>query len=283
MNRYLISVAALALMAAPALAQHDEHGGHPGGGHEHGGPPPAATPAAPAAAPAAAPQPMRSGNAAANTHGGFQGGGMRPGAPAAAPTAPTTQPQAMRDGDHGNRGDFRGDRGDFRGNRGDFRGNNTQPSGNADVNRAMHDNRGPDNRFGPGNRPDYNGPGNRPDYNRPGNRPDFGNGFNRPGRPANAPRPNFNGFRDYHRNFSAPQRFHAPSYRRPYGWYYRRWTFGEFLPALFWAQQYWLTDYDEYDLPPPPPGTVWVRYGSDALLIDRWTGEIITVEYGVFY
>ena len=34
---------------------------------------------------------------------------------------------------------------------------------------------------------------------------------------------------------------------------------------------------------PPPPGTVWVRYGRDALLIDRYTGEVIQVEYSVFY
>ena len=34
---------------------------------------------------------------------------------------------------------------------------------------------------------------------------------------------------------------------------------------------------------PPPPDAVWVRYGDDALLIDRYTGEVIQVEYGVFY
>ena len=34
---------------------------------------------------------------------------------------------------------------------------------------------------------------------------------------------------------------------------------------------------------PPMPGTVWVRYGDDALLIDRYTGEVIQVAYGIFW
>ena len=91
-------------------------------------------------------------------------------------------------------------------------------------------------------------------------------------------------FSSYHRNFSAPHHYHAPSnYRRPSGWYAHRWTFGEVLPSLFWAPDYWLSDYYDFDLAPPPPGTVWVRDGDDALLIDRDSGEIIQVEYSVFY
>jgi Ni/Co efflux regulator RcnB len=31
------------------------------------------------------------------------------------------------------------------------------------------------------------------------------------------------------------------------------------------------------------PGTVWVRYGDDALLIDQYTGEVIQVAYGIFW
>jgi len=146
-------------------------------------------------------------------------------------------------------------------------------------NRGQHDNamRGP----GPNNAPNNamrgrdNGP--RPDFNRPGdNRPN--NAMRGPG-----PRRDFSSARNFHQNFRSPRRFHAPAYRRPPGWYYQRWSFGQILPALFWAQQYWLNDYMAYDLPPPPPGAVWVRYGNDALLIDRYSGEIITVQYGVFY
>jgi Ni/Co efflux regulator RcnB len=52
---------------------------------------------------------------------------------------------------------------------------------------------------------------------------------------------------------------------------------------VFFAQDYWIYDFGDYGLPYPPPGAVWVRYGPDALLIDRYTGEIIEVIYGLFY
>jgi len=94
-------------------------------------------------------------------------------------------------------------------------------------------------------------------------------------------RGDLDGFR---RDFRAPhRRFHGGSYHRPNGWYAHRWSFGDFLPALFFGSSYWLNDYDSYDLPRPPRGTVWVRYGNDALLVDRRTGEVITVAYGIFY
>ena len=133
--------------------------------------------------------------------------------------------------------------------------------------RAM---RGPDNNKMRG--PD-NGP--RPDFNRPGNRP---NNAMRGG-----PRRDFSSVRNFHQNFRAERRFHAPTYRRPPGWYARRWTWGEFLPVAFWPRNYWITDFYIYDLPPPPFGAIWVRVGDDALLIDQDTGEIIEVDYGIFY
>ena len=105
--------------------------------------------------------------------------------------------------------------------------------------------------------------------------------------PGNAMRGNPGQRRDfssYQRNFNAPNHFHAASgYRRPAGWYAQRWTYGQILPSLFWAQDYWLNDYNDFGLAPPPPGTVWVRDGNDAILIDRDSGEIIQVEYSVFY
>jgi Ni/Co efflux regulator RcnB len=102
-------------------------------------------------------------------------------------------------------------------------------------------------------------------------------------RAYNGPRRDYSGFRDYHRGYNSSRRFRGPAYRRPAGWYDRRWSFGEFLPSLFWSSSYWLNDFDRYDLPPPPYGTVWVQNGRDALLVDRDTGEIISVRYGVFY
>jgi len=115
------------------------------------------------------------------------------------------------------------------------------------------------------------------------------NDFNRDGRTTyrspsyGGPRRDFSGFRDFHRNFRASRRFDLPSYRRPAGWYSHRWVFGEFLPAAFWIRDYWIFDFDAYDLPPPPYGAIWVRVDRDALLVDEESGEIITVVYDVFY
>src|SRR5437667_129628 len=119
------------------------------------------------------------------------------------------------------------------------------------------------------------------DFNRDGRtdfRPDTRRG---PG--IGGPRHDFSGFRDFHRNFQASRHFRLPDYRRPAGWYSHRWAFGEFLPTAFWVRDYWLIDFADYDLPPPPYGAVWVRVDHDALLIDEDSGEIITVEYDVFY
>ena len=90
-------------------------------------------------------------------------------------------------------------------------------------------------------------------------------------------------FEIFRHTLRAPHRYHYGSYRRPSGWYYRNWGLGEILPALFFGRQYWLSDYYDFGLQPPPPGCVWVRYGDDALLIDRDTGEVIQVVRGVFY
>lgn len=98
-----------------------------------------------------------------------------------------------------------------------------------------------------------------------------------------SPHRDFSGVRNYHRNFQAERHYHGPRYRRPRGYYVHHWVWGEFLPPLFWARNYWLGDYWRYDLPPPPFGAVWVRVGDDAVLIDRDSGEIIEVEYGIFY
>ena len=89
--------------------------------------------------------------------------------------------------------------------------------------------------------------------------------------------------RHFHRNIVAQRRFHWRPYHRPHGWYYRHWRFGEFLPRIFWVHTYWITSYWSFDLPMPPPGCVWVRYGDDALLVDTTTGEIIEVMYNLFW
>jgi len=92
--------------------------------------------------------------------------------------------------------------------------------------------------------------------------------------------PAFNSMR---RVTTATQRFHFGVYVRPSGWYYHRWTFGEFLPAFFFTSNYWILDWGNFYLDAPPPGTIWVRVGNDALLIDEYSGEVIEVVYGIFY
>jgi Ni/Co efflux regulator RcnB len=86
----------------------------------------------------------------------------------------------------------------------------------------------------------------------------------------------------YQRNVTASRSYHWQSYNRPSGWYYQRWVFGQIFPRVFWARDYWLNDYWMFDLPIPPYGYVWVRYGDDAVLINRQTGEVLQVEYGLF-
>jgi Ni/Co efflux regulator RcnB len=90
-------------------------------------------------------------------------------------------------------------------------------------------------------------------------------------------------FDSLRRTFNAPRRFHNGAYYRPHGWYSHRWRYGEFLPFFFFTNNYWINDWDYFGLDDPPPGCVWVRYGDDALLIDRDTGEVIQVVYGIFY
>ena len=87
----------------------------------------------------------------------------------------------------------------------------------------------------------------------------------------------------FQRNFDSRRHYRGPAFRWPHGFSYRRYAYGQFLPLVFLSSSYWLYDYAEYGLPYPPPGTYWLRYGPDALLVDRHTGEIIQVIYGVFY
>ena len=110
-----------------------------------------------------------------------------------------------------------------------------------------------------------------------------GNGMSHMGGMGNAPHANHANFGALHRNFTAPRRFHAGAYHRPHGYYAHRWSFGERLPTAFFVRNYWIDDFYDYGLMDPPPGTVWVRYGDDALLVDEYTGEVIQVEYNVFF
>lgn len=89
--------------------------------------------------------------------------------------------------------------------------------------------------------------------------------------------------RHYHHNYVAVHRYHWHHYVRPHGWYYRRWVYGERFPSIFWARNYWITDFWLFGLAIPPYGCEWVRYDHDAVLINTETGEILQVIYGIYY
>jgi hypothetical protein len=78
-------------------------------------------------------------------------------------------------------------------------------------------------------------------------------------------------------------RLHLSPFIYPPGWAYRQWAVGAFLPPLFLTPNYYYPDWAALGLAPPPPGTQWVRYGPDLLLVDVNTGAVVDVAYGVFY
>jgi Ni/Co efflux regulator RcnB len=89
--------------------------------------------------------------------------------------------------------------------------------------------------------------------------------------------------RELHRNFTASHRFHNGAYVRPAGWYAHRWVYGERLPVAWYGRSYWIVNFPLFGLIYPPDGYEWIRVGDDALLVDIDTGEIIRVEYAVFF
>jgi Ni/Co efflux regulator RcnB len=93
----------------------------------------------------------------------------------------------------------------------------------------------------------------------------------------------FANVRSFRRNFTSPRRFHFGVYNRPHGWYAHRWVYGERLPGGWYDRSYWIGDFATFGLIGPPDGYQWVRNGDDALLVDVDTGEVLQVEYGVFY
>jgi Ni/Co efflux regulator RcnB len=88
---------------------------------------------------------------------------------------------------------------------------------------------------------------------------------------------------EFARQYYAERRFRFGGYRYwPSGWYLRAWNYGDFLPYGWFASQYYL-DWADYGLPPPPIGCEWIAQGPDAVLVDVWTGEVLSVVRGAFY
>lgn len=86
------------------------------------------------------------------------------------------------------------------------------------------------------------------------------------------------------KTFRAPRRFHiGRPWVAPRGFVFRHFRLGERVPAVLLAADYFLTSYWLYGLQAPPPGYIWIREGTDAVLVDRYTGEVVQVAYDVFY
>ena len=84
-------------------------------------------------------------------------------------------------------------------------------------------------------------------------------------------------YRDGHRSI-----FHIGVYFDPFGYGYQPFDIGYRLVPAYYGQQYWI-DPATYSLPYPPPGTQWVRYWNDALLIDVYSGEVVDVIHNFFW
>lgn len=197
--------------------------------------------------------------------GGPRGQGVPPAAQNANPApAPQPPPQTQQRG-----------RGNFQGRQAQGNPGPTYARPGNDNQRFDDDNRrgGNDRRFGNDNRRFDND--RRFDNNRR-----FDNDRGRfAGR-------NFGYQRYFGRNFNFRDRSYvavrAPRFVYPRGYSYRRWSVGAFLPLLFLSDLYYV-DWEYLGLPPPFRDTEWVRYGSDALLVDVYTGRVLDVAYGVFY
>jgi Ni/Co efflux regulator RcnB len=250
MRRFLISAAIIGLVGGAPLAMaqdRDQHGG-PGGGN----------------APHTGDNTPHTGGGAPHT----EGGAAQPRGPA--PAAPSTpNPAAVNGRNAIGQRDVR-----------EHHDTPSAPTATPPAAAAPNAMRGNNNGARENSLPSQN-------FNRPNSNGQNTGGPNNAARGGSRPngeqRHDFSSARNFHQNFNAQQRFRAPSYRRPQGYYARHWTWGQVLPTMFWARDYWLTDYYDYDLPQPPYGAIWVRVGDDALLIDQDSGEIIEVDYGVFY
>lgn len=66
-------------------------------------------------------------------------------------------------------------------------------------------------------------------------------------------------------------------YSPPPGFHYQLWAVGNVLPRVYWGRGYWVENYWMFALKTPPWECVWVRYGNDALLVNRRNGAILQV------
>ena len=88
----------------------------------------------------------------------------------------------------------------------------------------------------------------------------------------------------YRKVVQAPRRYRATqAWVAPSGFTYRRFSLDERVPTGLLAASFFLSNFGSYGLVSPPYGYVWVRDGTDALLVNRYNGRVVQVQYGLFY
>jgi hypothetical protein len=65
----------------------------------------------------------------------------------------------------------------------------------------------------------------------------------------------------------------------PHGFRYTPLIIGASLPVAFLTSQYFVDNFQGYDLPAPAPGDRWVRYGPDMVMVNASTGYIFRVQH----
>jgi Ni/Co efflux regulator RcnB len=180
---------------------------------------------------------------------------------------------------------------DHRGNHGDNDRHDDHRSGGYRHDNDRHDN----------DRHDWNDRRNDNHYDRPRNddrRHDWNdhrdsyrndrndwNGHRGWDRPRNdwSNHPNYWDNRRHDRRDYARNRYHFGAYRAPYGYQYRVWHRGDYLPRSYYGRSYIVYDWRPYSLYEPPYGYHWVRVGNDVLLTALATGVVLDVLYDIWY
>lgn len=88
-------------------------------------------------------------------------------------------------------------------------------------------------------------------------------------------------WRDWRRRHRS--HFHFGFYYDPFGWDYFRYGIGWRLWPSYYRSSFWLNDPWYYRLPPAYGPYRWIRYFNDALLVNIYTGQVVDVEYNVFW
>ena len=78
-------------------------------------------------------------------------------------------------------------------------------------------------------------------------------------------------------------RFRIGIYFDPFGYRYRPVHYGNYLGWGYLSSRYIIRDPWYYRLPPAYGPYRWVRYWDDAVLVNIYTGQIVDIEYNVFW